>query len=233
MQSNKLCVGKVKMINYDNGFGFIKSDKFPENIYFKTSGLINTLAKGELVGFEVKNSVKGPIALFVRKIYTNLHGIHFISRPNHRHIHLDMEKYMSSIIDTIDNTDNEFIEKEIYFEEIVGFSECVETNSSDQIFYAIRKGRIGHSRFVKNRNATATNSIFIVLKRIEIGYLIITVYCGERAAREPFDPLATLNDLEFWKIHALVDNEDHILPDTLTNESPWVLNLPSISNINF
>jgi hypothetical protein len=128
------------------------------------------------------------------------------------------------IYDFVKDYSEDFIEKEITFDFAIGKSICFQTNESDTIIYAKRKNRNGHSRFVLNKSPLETNSIFVVLKKTEIGYLIITIYCGRKAHREPFDPLATREDFKFWQSHALMYNENEILIDSITTECPWDLN---------
>ncbi|NRT15270.1 hypothetical protein HNP99_001617 [Flavobacterium sp. 28A] len=85
----------------------------------------------------------------------------------------------------------------------------------------MRKNRRGYSRFILKKEPTETKSLFIVLKKSRIGYVIITIFCGKKAAREPFDNLATDEDLNFWQTHALLFNEDIIIKDTITTICPW------------
>lgn len=228
---NKTYAGDILSINHEKGFGFIRHKEYPLNLYFKVVESNKTLLVGDKVVFSITALQTGFIANSVRKIYTNNHGILFFARPNQSHLHLSLDNSLSLIFNTIENYDEEFIDEEFILDRKTGVSECVKTSDGDKIVYAIRKGRLGHSRLIMNKQLVDTNSLFLVVKRTEIGYLIITFYAGSRAAREPFDPLATEEDLLFWRKHALVYDETKIITDSLTTIEPWILNKTSISNL--
>jgi hypothetical protein len=209
--------GKIVKLDFEMGFGFIRSDVDGVDYYFKLANSVAGLCKNDSVIFLLEKSV----ASAVRKIYINSHGVRFYSRINQNHVHLLLEEYLPLIIDNITNYDKEFLELETNLTFYVGKSDCVETDESDSIIYAKRKGRTGYTRFVLNREPIDCNSVFLVLKRTEIGYLIITVFVGKKAGREPWDLFSTNEDVEFWENHALVFNKENIVDDSLTTECPW------------
>ncbi len=61
--------------------------------------------------------------------------------------------------------------------------------------------------------------------------LIITIYIGRKAGREPWDEYAQPSDLEFWENHALIYNLQDIIEGSELSICPWVLNKPSISRL--
>jgi hypothetical protein len=160
-------------------------------------------------------------ATAIRKVYTNKQGIDFYSRVNQHHIHLQLESFLPDLIDKIDTEEKEFIEIELKFPQIIGTSSCVTINNNDNIIYAKRKDRKGYSKFVKNREPIVCNSIFAVFKKTELGYLIVTIYIGEKAGREPWDKLATVEDYEFWTNHALIYDRNEIRKGTEIISCPW------------
>ena len=62
--------GKVKFINEEKGFGFIKSKESPKDIFVHSSGLIDEICEEDLVEFDVSNNNKGPSAINVRVLKT-------------------------------------------------------------------------------------------------------------------------------------------------------------------
>ncbi len=58
--------GKVKFINEDKGFGFIKSPDTREDIFVHSSGLIDEICEHDKVEFDVENGKKGMSAINVR-----------------------------------------------------------------------------------------------------------------------------------------------------------------------
>ena len=58
--------GRVKFINEEKGFGFIKSQESPDDIFVHSSGLIDEICEKDYVEFEVSNTKKGLSAINVR-----------------------------------------------------------------------------------------------------------------------------------------------------------------------
>lgn len=150
---------------------------------------------------------KGSISA-IRKLYTNSCGIKFYSRIIKSHIHVDLENFLPIIIEQISNSNENYIEKEFAFPNVIGKSDCVRTDEFDKIVYAKRKGREGNTRFVLNRYPEDCKTIFAAFKKIGNKYSIMTIFIGKKAGREPWDKNATKSDEIFWKNHALIFNED-------------------------
>ena len=121
--------------------------------------------------------------------------------------------------------------KILNFPQIIGQTICVSTNENDEVFYAIREGRLGHTRFVLNRKPKDTKFITIILRKLPDYYQIISCYLGNVAKPEPWDEYALPDDLVFWENHALIFGEENIIVDSKTKTCPWVLNQPAISKI--
>jgi cold shock CspA family protein len=223
--------GKIKMIDKSKGFGFIKSEIDNVDYYFKTPSLQEEIQLNDKVAFLLENKNERQFASAIRKIYQNKDGLVFIPRINSTHIHKGIEQYLSHIFDRIAKSEEEFIVKEFEFPEIIGKTTCVTTYQDDKIFYAIRKGRFGHTRFVENREPVDCNYMTIVLKNVATHYLIITTYIGRIAGKEPWDEHATLSDMEFWNKHALIFGEENIIVESRTDICPWVLNQHAICRL--
>lgn len=227
MSSNSL--GKVLSINQDKGYGFILSNAVNKNIYFRNE---QGLEVNDKVVFKLEESERGLKARLVRRVFQNDYGIRIFARPNVHHIHLDIASIIPMFFEEISDYEEEFLEREFVFEQPIGFTECLKVDEHDEVIYGIRKGRLGHTRFVLNRQAQQTNSLFVILKKVELGYMIITIFKGKKAAREPFDPLATEEDLKFWQNHALVFDSEIIIEGSQTQTCPWVLNQHAICKLS-
>lgn len=215
-QQNIESTGKVKFISKSKGFGFI-SQVNNQDIYFNIRSLQNNVEAGDEVIFLIYSKGDRHSASAVRKVYRNNHGIAFYERVNITHTHLDLEKFLPEVVSNISNTNYGFMEIEHDFGYYVGASECVETSQSDDLIYAIRKGRKGYTVFVKNRLPIPTSHVTIVLKKATNNeYVIITAFYGEKAGLEPCDPRATKDDIEFWKNHALIFRENEIIKESIT-----------------
>ena len=223
--------GFIKSISAEKGYGFVTCTENKKDYYFRTSHCQYQAVEGDAVAFWVADEADKPHALALRKIYLNSSNIKLYSRVNRHHIHVALDQILPAIIDRITNRREAFIELTHDFKFIIGKSTCVETNSQDTILYAIRNGRVGHSRFVLNRLPEDTTSVFAAFKRTQIGYMIVTIFRSSKAEREPFDPLASNSSLRFWRNHALIYNPDLIIKGSECSSCPWVLNQPSICTL--
>lgn len=155
------------------------------------------------------------------------------------HIHNDSPKFMKYLANAllqIESNGRDSIEQEIQFDHVIGKTICVEAKSGDEIIFAQRKGRVGFSRFVKNREAEDCYSLFVVLKKAEEDpgcYVITTAFIGHLSFPEPWDEnafskrensaKARQDSIEYWSTHALVweSEEIKIIPGTETTQCPW------------
>ena len=60
--------GTVKFYNTEKRFGFIKPDGSGKDVFIHASGLIDQVAEGDHVEYEVQESPKGLSAVNVKKI---------------------------------------------------------------------------------------------------------------------------------------------------------------------
>jgi len=224
--SNKLPehTGRIIKLDIIRGFGFVYSEDDQNNSYFKISALHGEVHMNDPVRFLVNTNNAKTFASAIRKVYQNSAGIKFIPRIIGTHIHEGTEPLLTIVFEQIRDLNSAFIEKEYPFPSVIGKTTCVETNDDDTVFYAIRKDRKGHSRFVLNREPEDTQSLTVVLKRASDYYIIITCFLGKLAQPEPYDPKATQDSIDFWSRHALIFEKETIIPDTETNICPLVLN---------
>ncbi|MBP7508945.1 MAG: hypothetical protein KA807_14125 [Prolixibacteraceae bacterium] len=219
--------GRIIKLDKIRGFGFVCSEDDQNNYYFKVSALHGEFHMNDAVSFLVNTKNDKTFASAIRKVYQNSVGIKFIPRIVGTHIHEGTEPLLKIVFEQILDLNSAFLEKEFTFPSIIGKTTCVETSDDDTVFYAIRKDRKGHSRFVLNREPEDTQSLTVVLKRASDHYIIITCFLGKLAQPEPYDPKATQDSIDFWNRHALIFENETIIPYTETNICPWVLNQPA------
>jgi len=111
----------------------------------------------------------------------------------------------------------------------IGFSEMVEINEDEDVFYAKRIGRSTYTKFVVGKQNKEVNKCVICLKQNQISnkeYFLITMFPGEFTVREPED--AAIRDiitlkatLKFWQNHALNFNPETVDTSTIVKECPY------------
>jgi hypothetical protein len=203
---------------YDT-YGVVRSNIDNDEYYFEYDSQ-SKFSKNDKVIFLLNQTQFEETASALRLFYTNEYGLKFYPRVNQYHIHLMLDKYLPDIIKNIKDKEENILEVEFEYPVVIGKTICVKTDENDSIIYAIRKGRNGYTRFVKNRNAEDCNSIFAAFKRTNIGYIILTIFIGKKAAREPWDKFATNEDILFWKNHALIYDTEEIISGSKTIKCP-------------
>jgi len=214
-------IGHVKAI--DGSCGVVYSETYNDEYYFKIDKNNKNFKVSEKVVFLLGMDKFGieENAYALRRVYINSKGINIYSRVNSEHIHLNIDNFLPDIIDKINNANDDIVEIEYEYSENIGHSSCVEVDENDNIIYAIRNGRNNHTKFVLNRKKEACNSLFAVFKRTEYGYLILTIFIGKKAGREPWDRFATDADKRFWINHALVYESNDIIKGSVLSKCPW------------
>ncbi len=149
------------------------------------------------------------------------------------HTHSCAVPFLPEALARIEAKGREFFVEEADFGRPIGETVCVPTGPGDQIVYAKRPKRWGHSRFVLNRKPESCSSMVVILKKAEDGdyYVLITAFIGHKPEPEPWDARAFAkadNPAEagararrFWASHALVWGCEPIVPGTVTEECPW------------
>ena len=225
---NKDFSGIIKDLMPEKGYGYVARSNKNLDYYFLISDCHFQVAKGDAVAFCIKDIDGETSAFALRKIYVNPANIVFYARVNRHHIHANLDELLPTIIQRISNNKESFIELEHDFKCVIGKTECVETTSSDEIIYAIRKGHLGHTRFVLNKGSKETSFVFAAFKKTILGYAVVTIFMGRKAEREPYDRLANNASLRFWRNQALIFNPNLIINGSECESNPWILNQTSI-----
>lgn len=224
MKTNTIETGQISHLNVEKGFGFIKSEN-EENLFFTLRNVVgNNIFVGCYVTFIVipSKKIEGKNeAVNVTKAYLSKDNFLVVNRPA-SHLHQSIDDNLSAIISNITCENQSFFTKQIDYEYSVGLSTCVTVDNSNEIVYAIRENRKGHTKFVKNMMPVPTNSITVILKKTGVFYTIITAFIGEAANTEPWDERATDSSLEFWSNHALIWGTEKIEPNSEVKECPWM-----------
>jgi len=145
------------------------------------------------------------------------------------HLHEDgVASLLPEAFTGIESHGRKFFIHEHDFGRVVGETVCVVTGRNDQIVYAKRPKRFGHSRFVKNRAPEPCEKAVVILKRddYEDYYVLITAFVGHWPELEPWDRnLRTEADRQrsrkFWGSHALVWGSEPTIQGTETDCCPW------------
>ncbi len=110
-----------------------------------------------------------------------------------------------------------FVKESIPFGRVIGKSTCVTVDETDTLVMTYRKGRLGPTPMVLNREPSECSTLVVILKKIgDSDYILITTFIGELSEREPWD-LAIVPGSEeqqraeaFWSTHALIYDESII-----------------------
>lgn len=139
------------------------------------------------------------------------------------HLHNGVKSLLPAAFNKIEGGGQAFLVEEVDFGQPIGETICVATGPQDQIVYAKRPRRFGHSRFVLNRTAEQCSSLIVILKKAEEDdfYVCITAFVGHKAEPEPWDRNATEQSAKFWLNHALIWRSEETVPGTQTAECPW------------
>ena len=142
------------------------------------------------------------------------------------HAHDGLVRLLPEALAQIESGGRQFFIEEVDFSRPIGETICVVTGSSDEIVYAKRPKRFGHTRFVKDRVPEPCNTVVAILKAADGeedagSYVLITAFVGQRPEPEPWDRNATANSVAFWTSHALIWGHEEVIPGTVTTVCPW------------
>ena len=117
--------------------------------------------------------------------------------------------------------DETFGKYTVKFDHMIGKTNCVSVNDSDEIVMVKRIGRDGFTPMVKNRTAEDSDSITIILFRPDgcDDAILVAAYIGESTEREPWDKAINSEEelqrcIKYWNSHALVYDESLIEKET-------------------
>lgn len=137
--------------------------------------------------------------------------------------HPSVVPLVEEVLGKISSDERDVFVEEVDLGRVVGENIRIETIDADEIVYAIRPGRGGHTRFVKNRTPESCSSVVVILERLENGdYKVITAFIGTRCPAEPWNhPWSDKTSLPYWRRHALVWGYEEVVKGTETTECPW------------
>lgn len=143
-------------------------------------------------------------------------------RPN-THLHDGVQAILPFVLSSLTSNRRQFFTATAHLNKIVGHTDCVKTDESDDVVWAQRVGRSGMTRFVKNRKPEPCSAVTVILKRDSRApyYILITAFIGGAAEPEPWDPRATPKATVFWSSNALIWGTSEVVPGTETHISPW------------
>ncbi|MBP9826922.1 hypothetical protein KBC99_00405 [Candidatus Saccharibacteria bacterium] len=142
------------------------------------------------------------------------------------HFH-DAPKLRKLVIEILSkkNLEGELITGDIDMGKVVGDSDVVEVDESDEIVYAMRKNRAdqGYVPFTKSRKTQPTSIVSIYLARKDdVTYELSSAWIGEYDS--PMFPQmnnATDDSIPYWSKHAFVWGSQEIIPGTELTDCPW------------
>lgn len=147
------------------------------------------------------------------------------------HVHDGVVQFLPVALSRVQSQGRKFLIEEVDFGQPIGETICVPTGPGDEIVYAKRPKRFGHSRFVKNRKPEPCNTLVVILKAGDFDeYVLITAFVGKRPQPEPWDihnfsqqpnpQEAERLAREFWNSHAIIWGCEEVINHTIT-ECPW------------
>lgn len=105
---------------------------------------------------------------------------------------------------------------------VIGVTDLVETDKTDDIIYAKRAGRDTYTRFTKSRRPQECRLLTVAIEPLDImHYDLTSAWIGPKGFPFPDKPDATPESLEYWKTRALVWGTQEIQPGTETTDCPW------------
>ena len=116
---------------------------------------------------------------------------------------------------------------EIDMGRIVGTSDVVDVDDSDEVVYGIRRNRDreGHAPFVKGRTGDPCPYVALhLVPQADGSYILSSTWIGTFSGDdEPFPnaPEATERSKDFWNKRAFVYGSQEIQPGTETAVRPW------------
>lgn len=135
----------------------------------------------------------------------------FKVRMCHEHMaqHTDVIQYLDEAIGSVEVKSRRFMKIHVDMGRVIGKTACVTTDETDEIVYAVRVGRPGETRFVKNREMQPSSHVALIMQKQGSEYKLVTAFVGKVAERELFDKsLRTEAERhvaeKFWANHALV-----------------------------
>jgi hypothetical protein len=129
-------------------------------------------------------------------------GEKVVDRHN-SHLHKSVSDLLPEVFSHIQGGEA-FVVKEVDLGRVVGVTHCVEVGPNDEIYFEMRPGRKGPSKFVLNREPEPSSWVTVILKGTDTGYVLISAWIGRKSEPEVWDQFATPQSRKFWTEHALI-----------------------------
>lgn len=163
---------------------------------------------------------------------TSHNGIEVTYDPidSHAATHLEdtpqLGELVSEIVGDMDLT-GQTIRKHFDMGKVIGTSDVVTVDETDELVYAVRKNRNddGLVPFTKSRQAQPCNFVTVQLSPHPDGtYELLSAWIGTFDDDDqpfPQSPAATSKSVEFWNNLAFVYGSQEIVPGSETSNRPW------------
>jgi hypothetical protein len=218
----KILFGKIKSLPSETEKGIL-TDLESFNYTFLAENCVDEFKVGELCAFQLNTRNRmNKIPQHIQRVYLSKDKKRIIDRPK-SHLHKGITpKLLAQICAHIECGKQRKLKVQLNFKKQVGVTHCVPITEKDEIVYAIRKGRFGHTKFVKNREPEPTYSATVILKKVLQHYKILTAYIGTPSELEPKGYRVTPASIDFWNKHALVFGSEPVEEDSIVEECPWI-----------
>lgn len=106
---------------------------------------------------------------------------------------------------------------------VIGLTDGVEIDETDELIYAKRKNRDTYTVFTKSRQPQPSRFVSVVLKRqVERTFELLSTWVGKYDSPPfPGDKNATPESIPYWSTHALVWGNQEVQSGTETTICPW------------
>lgn len=140
---------------------------------------------------------------------------HFVDTPQ-------LEKLLIEYLSQQSFTDVEVVQ-EHDAGKIIGKTDLVTTDETDEIVYARRINRETFISFVKNRLPEPTTYFTFVLYADAAGdYELASAWIGRNCPVNPGDAKETPESIPFWTSHALAWGTQQVQAQSVTSICPWI-----------
>lgn len=123
------------------------------------------------------------------------------------------------------NLEGDLVAKDIDMGKIIGNSDVVKIDQTDDVIYAMRKNRNdqGYVPFTKSRTSEPSSLISMYLTKIDSEtYLLASAWIGSyELPKFPQMKDATSESIPYWTNHAFVWGSQEIIPGSVQRTCPW------------
>jgi len=105
----------------------------------------------------------------------------------------------------------------------IGYDFVVQTNATDNVFYAQLIKENTFTRFVKKGDPLSTTYLSLILERVsgDTSYSLCGVWIGRQSPPRPGEAKEADDSKPYWDNHAFIFDNQPIQPRTITKERPY------------